>query len=321
MGRRRTKGKAPIDELLETSWQVSAIMGVVAYVGLKWILPAIVSGSMLLKPLTQALSGLAGLAGGGLLFISLLVYLKTAVSRRKPFQTVSKTGQLHPVDAWKLPPQPPASEPAAVGGSSITPPGSSHEWGAAEPKAKPAEWSIGLIRGIEWKRFEDVCQRFYAAKGIPSEVTPLGPDGGIDIRLFLDGSGVATSIVQCKAWGERFVGVKPIRELLGVMTHEKIESAFFMTSGKFSDDAKEVAKANRITLIDGDMLLMMINRLPEEARRSLLDFATAGDYRTPTCPGCGIKMKCVPGKGGRPDFWGCHNYPRCRRTLGMRRDI
>jgi restriction system protein len=113
--------------------------------------------------------------------------------------------------------------------------------------------------------------------------------------------------------------VKPVRELLGVMTHEKIVKAFFMTSGKYSDEAKDFAKANRITLIDGEMFLMMINRLPEPASDKLLAFATAGDYRTPSCPRCGVKMRAVKGRGGKADFWGCQRYPACRQSLGMRR--
>ena len=116
------------------------------------------------------------------------------------------------------------------------------------------------------------------------------------------------------------VGVKPVRELLGVMTHEKVDEAIFMTSGSFSDEAKEVAKSNRITLIDGEMLLLMIKRLPSGDQQSLFDFAIDGDYKTPTCPTCGIKMKHIFGNAGRPDFWGCKNYPRCRQKLGMKRE-
>lgn len=185
-------------------------------------------------------------------------------------------------------------------------------------EAKPTTWSIELLRDLEWKRFEDVCQRFYASKGIKSETTPLGTDGGIDIRLYQDDTGKPISIVQCKAWGERQVGIKPVRELLGVMAHEKIEKAFFMASGGFTDEAKQFAQANRINLITGEMLLAMIQRLPEADQQALLAFATDGDYRIPTCPTCGIKMRHVPGTSGRPDFWGCQNYPRCRQKLGMR---
>jgi restriction system protein len=192
------------------------------------------------------------------------------------------------------------------------------QWGNLSIKAKPTEWSVELLRDIEWKRFEDVCQKFYALKGIRSETTPLGPDGGIDIRLYQDESGKATSIVQCKAWGKRFVGVQPVRELLGVMAHEKIEKAFFMASGNFSDEAKAFVQSNPIILINGDMLVTMIKRLPATDQQSLLAFATEGDFNTPTCPSCGIKMRRVSGTSGRPDFWGCQYYPRCRQKLGMR---
>lgn len=186
-------------------------------------------------------------------------------------------------------------------------------------RPRPTEWGLELIRELEWKRFEDVCQQYYQCKGIRSETTPLGPDGGIDIRLYQDDTDKATAIVQCKAWGERIVGVNLIRELLGVMTHEKIGKAFFMTSGRYSDDAKTTAGANRITLIDGPMLLEMFRRLPAADQEGLLVFATEGDYRTPTCPSCGIKMVPKEGKPGKPDFWGCPTYPRCRQSLGMRK--
>lgn len=117
-------------------------------------------------------------------------------------------------------------------------------WRSREQRGAPAvpkvsEWSLDLIQSIEWIRFEDVCQKFYELKGIRSECTPLGPDGGIDIHLYQDDNNPRqpTAIVQCKALGNSFIGVKPIRELLGVMVHEKIVKAFFMTSGSYSEEA------------------------------------------------------------------------------------
>lgn len=213
----------------------------------------------------------------------------------------------------------PISSPLAASATSRTEP--VLEAASDEPSVtKPTEWSLPLIRNLEWKRFEDVCHKYYELKGIRSETTPLGPDGGIDIRLYQDNSGKTTAIVQCKAWNERYVGVSLIRELLGVMTHEKIPKAFFMTTSTFSDEAKSFASSNRITLVDGALLLMMFQRLPEVDRESLLAFATEGDYQTPTCPSCGIKMVCRSGASGRPDFWGCSRYPACSGTLGKRRE-
>ena len=316
---RGRKDESFLQVLLASSWQVSVGLGVAVFVALKWVLPTIAGSNMFLKPISAAASNVAWLFAGAFFLIGAVVFAKEKSIKGK-LRVVEPS--LNDDAAHRLTPQEPTgakyvgatpSDPGIPSGSQGEP------IERVAPTSKPTEWSIDLIRDLEWKRFEDVCQQFYETKGIRSETTALGPDGGIDIRLYQDDSGQATAIVQCKAWGERFVGVKPVRELLGVMTHEKIGKAFFMTSGSYSDDAKAIAQANRITLIDGSMLLMMIQRLPAEERYSLLAFATAGDYSTPTCPTCGVKMKAIEGKAGRPDFWGCRNYPRCRQKLGMRR--
>lgn len=323
MARRRRTKEAPIETLFKAPWWVSVVIGVVVLVALKWIVPASAASSAILKPMASMLSGLAWLFSGVFFFIGLLSLAREKFSARKSakltdWQSTEPTSSTQADGGWQ-------SRVAQYGVQGQAAPQQDRlleAWEAsivgAPSTAKPAEWSIDLLRDLEWKRFEDVCQRFYALKGIKSETTPLGPDGGIDIRLYQDGADKPTSIVQCKAWGGRNVGIKPVRELLGVMAHEKIEKAFFMASGNFTDEAKAFAQGNRITLINGEMLLTMIRRLPEDEQQTLLAFATDGDYRTPTCPSCGIKMRRVPGTNGRPDFWGCQNYPRCRQKLGMR---
>lgn len=181
---------------------------------------------------------------------------------------------------------------------------------------RPLVWSMELLQKIEWKLFEDISAAYYKEKGIRAELTKLGADGGIDIKLFQDDSGKPTSLVQCKAWNTKLVGVKPIREFLGVMSHEKIPKGFFMASGSYSPDAIEIAKANGITLVDGKMFLTMIQRLSADAQQRLLNLATAGEYTTPSCPSCGVKMLRRSGKRG--DFWGCLNFPRCRQMLHVK---
>jgi restriction system protein len=180
----------------------------------------------------------------------------------------------------------------------------------------PTAWTLKLIQDIEWKKFEELSTAYYQEKGIRAEATSLGADGGIDIKLYQDGSGNPTSLVQCKAWNSRQVGVKEIREFLGVMTHEKIAKGFYMTSGEYSTDAKGTATANKITLINGEMLLAMIKRLPDASQQKLLALATYGDYTTPSCASCGVKM--VKRNGKRGEFWGCKNYPRCKQMLNLK---
>ena len=336
---RRKQNRSFLDELMDAPWQVSIVVGVAMFIGLKWIFPSMAGGNLILKPIAQASSSLAWLFSGFFFLIGAVIYAKAASSRSKQpsLKIVKGSGS---VSTWRQPASPtadpqnrlepttaesPADElnPSIRKGVLGEPIHINDIWKEplSEKITKPTEWSIDVIRDVEWKRFEDVCQKFYQTSGIRSETTALGPDGGIDIRLYQDDSGKPTSIVQCKAWSERLVGVKPVRELLGVMTHEKIVKAFFMTSGRFSEDAKVVASSNRITLIDGELLLMMIKRLPEADQKSLLEFATDGEYKVPTCPSCGIKMKHISGTTGRSDFWGCFNYPRCRQKLGMRREV
>ena len=55
---------------------------------------------------------------------------------------------------------------------------------------------------------------------------------------------------------------------------------------------------------------------PPALRQALLAFATEGDWTTPTCPSCGVKMAARDSSRGR--FWGCIRYPKCRATLPMR---
>jgi restriction system protein len=320
MARRRKSKEAPIETLFKAPWWISIVIGVVVLVVLKWIVPATVASNMILKPLATMLSSLAWLFSGLFFFVGLLSFAREKFSTSRPSPSMQQ-----PAATWKPHvivgrQEPSASEFPKTDQPSPQPDRASDEmkWGSASVSPKPTEWSIELLRDLEWKRFEDVCQMFYALKGIRSETTPLGPDGGIDIRLYQDDSGKATSIIQCKSWGKRFVGVQPVRELLGVMVHEKIGKAFFMASGNFSDEAKSFAQSNPITLINGEMLVTMIKRLPAAEQQALLAFATKGDFATPTCPSCGIKMRRVAGTNGRPDFWGCENYPRCRQKLGMR---
>ena len=182
---------------------------------------------------------------------------------------------------------------------------------------KPSTWSLKLIQDLEWKRFEELSIAYYLEKGIRAETTALGADGGINIKLYQDNSAKPTTIIQCKAWSTN-VGVKQIREFLGVMTHEKIAKGFYMTCAEYTVEARKTASANKITLITGEMLLMMIKRLNADSQQKLLVLATAGDYKTPTCPKCGIKM--LKRTGNKGEFWGCSNYSKgCRQMLSLRK--
>ena len=336
---KRKQNLTLLDELMDAPWLLIFVVGVVVFIGLVWILPDLAPDNIILNSIFQGVASVAWVVFGVFFLFCAVFYLMSASSGSLRTGLKGDGGDTAGVSASKRrPPEPPTATPQVVPEAPVAacPPveptpaverdepqqaqeiddaWSEHAW---EMEAKPTAWSIDVIRDVEWKRFEDLCLKFYEMSGIRSETTALGPDGGMDILLYQDDTGKPTAIVQCRAWGERLVGVRPVRELLGVMTHEKIGKAFFLTSGHFADDAKMLASSNRITLIDGEMLLIMIRRLPATAQGCLLEFATEGDYKTPTCPSCGIKMKHVAGKPGNQGFWACHNHPRCRQRFAMR---
>jgi restriction system protein len=179
----------------------------------------------------------------------------------------------------------------------------------------PVEWSLDDLATLEWKRFETVCAEYLHLIGFDPKETRIGADGGVDVWVYKEGVSKPVGIVQCKAWTTYKVGVKPVRELFGVMAAEGVANGKFITSGEFTSEAIAFAEGKRLQLISGEKFINSIRRLPQEKQDNLLKKALDGDYRTPSCPQCGFKMTRRQGKDGGRDFWGCPKYPRCKSTL------
>lgn len=69
------------------------------------------------------------------------------------------------------------------------------------------------------------------------------------------------SLVQCKQWKAQRVGVTIIRELYGVMAASGAVGGFVVTSGTFTQEAKDFAAGRNIDLIDGTELREIIKRV------------------------------------------------------------
>lgn len=187
-----------------------------------------------------------------------------------------------------------------------------------DPEMVPAAtrvWTLSLLESLEWQRFEALCTAYYSQKAISHRAVPQPNGGGRDVYLYQDKDNLeqATGLVHVRSRGVAEVGVAAIRELIGALTHEQIARGFFMTNGRLSAPARQLGREHNIVLIDGRVLLAMIERLPDTARDKLHAIATEGRYTTPTCPVCAEKM--VPATGSHGDYWGCRNYPACTAML------
>jgi restriction system protein len=181
-------------------------------------------------------------------------------------------------------------------------------------------WSLQLIKDLEWKRFEELSAAYFRAKGYRVDVAEPGADGGIDFYLYVPdtASSKILAVAQCKAWSSGAIGVRHIRELLGIMVDAGSPLGIFICTSTYTADAKRFAEGKRIQLLDASRLLELIQALPEQDQRDLLASVTRGDFRTPSCPSCGTKLilrTARRGKGAGTHFWGCTNFPRCRYTM------
>lgn len=190
--------------------------------------------------------------------------------------------------------------------------------GAGEPSdvdsLSEMEWTVDALRQLEWKRFEMLCVWYYEAMGFTVETVPKGADGGVDATLYMKGKSDPIALVQCKAW-RASVKVEPVRALGGVMHSRKVRRGIFWSlAGFIGQPVQDYAKEAGIQLLDGAGIIERVNSLDAEKRDELLTRVFEGDYQTPTCVACGVKMVVRQGDGG--SFWGCHNYRKgCRVRL------
>jgi len=175
-------------------------------------------------------------------------------------------------------------------------------------------WSPELIKQLDWKRFEELCAWYFEESGYQATVSSFGADGGIDI-LVHSSTGDLSAVVQCKAWINKPVGVKEVRELFGVMHDRGCPNGVLIGLSGFSQDATAFAQNKSIDLISTSQLLNLIAMLPAETQARLLSKTTSGDYTTPSCPNCGIKLKLRTAKTTGKQFWGCPRYPQCKYLL------
>lgn len=186
---------------------------------------------------------------------------------------------------------------------------------SSPPPPSHQDLTIDLLRSLEWKRFELIAERYFAATGLHAKRSGTGADGGVDLRLHMAKDLPPDSLVQCKAWGGELIGVSLVRELRGVMAAEGVSKGIFMTTSDFTPDARAFAGANGITVMNALELVTRFQSLAVADRRKILAEVTEGDYTTPTCPTCDVKLVLRDGgKTGR-SFWGCRRYPHCRYTM------
>ena len=186
------------------------------------------------------------------------------------------------------------------------------------PLAGPSpDLSVALLRQLEWKRFELLVQRYYEAGGLRAKSTGVGESGGVDIQLYRGEDPHPFSVVHCQSGESRAVPLAAVTALFGQIPSSPVEIVF-VASGHFSPGAQAFAQTRRITLLTGDTLVARFNALPASQRGEILAEVTAGDYTTPTCRRCDLKLVLATADEGQPRQWCCPRTPSCTFSLPVR---
>ncbi len=175
--------------------------------------------------------------------------------------------------------------------------------------------SVESLRNLPWKQFEDLVGEYFRRSGYDvSETLGGGADDGVDLKLGAYGT---TTLVQCKRWKNKKVGVPIVRELLGAITAHRADNGIVVTTTEFTEDARDFARKHGVQLIAGSELLDAIRPLQpagQLAEPPALEF-TLDD--PPPCPRCGgemVRRTARKGSNAGNQFWGCRSFPRCRGT-------
>lgn len=181
------------------------------------------------------------------------------------------------------------------------------------------------IKALNWKEFEELVAEAYRKQGYSvSENETLGPDGGVDLVLYKNRN---KFLVQCKQWRTAKVGVKVVREMYGLMHAKNANGAIIITTGIFTQEARNFAEDKTIDLVEGDQVAKLVENSqkknsPRVAPTHINQPVKLYDQKpaTPVCEKCGSQMVVKVARKGinaGNKFLGCSNFPQCRHTKAV----
>lgn len=180
----------------------------------------------------------------------------------------------------------------------------------------PVPPGAGLLDGIGWAEFERQVAEGFRHRGYA--VSETGGGGGRPVDMVLT-RGQDRFLVDCKPWRTLAVGPAPVRELLVLVRTMGAAGGFVVSSGQFSEEARQLAEGHKVQLIDGKVLRELLNTRDEKTqpvvvRREapFLDTTlppAAWRLRAQPCPLCGGAMEEAQREGRR--VLACVHHPLC----------
>ncbi|RYE56647.1 MAG: restriction endonuclease [Sphingobacteriales bacterium] len=119
---------------------------------------------------------------------------------------------------------------------------------------------LSLLGDLSFRQIECLVERLYASMDFETILTQKTRDDGKDVIATMMAIGKKSRImIECKSH-KKNIGVRYVRELLGVVEQNRVNKGVLISTSGFSDPALKFAKENdRIELIEGEKLVSMFN--------------------------------------------------------------
>ncbi len=165
---------------------------------------------------------------------------------------------------------------------------------APSESAPAADWSLELLRSLDWHRFQELACRLLHRSGFLPEVSWIRPDGASGLYLLRpERPGYLEGIVHCSAWADQEIDAGAIKALHQALKDTGAPRGIFATPGTYREEARSFVGLKPLELVDGPDLLRTIDLFPPQERSVFLRMTTAGACTTPTCPACLKPMELI----------------------------
>jgi len=123
--------------------------------------------------------------------------------------------------------------------------------------------TLKKLKKLSWNEFELLSMELFVKMGWKATGNEKkGADGGVDIWMqktsFTKKN--ISAIVQCKRYDDALVTIKVIREMYGLMHEHDANEVFVVTTSRFTKECYHFSEDKKITLIDGDLLVKLIDK-------------------------------------------------------------
>ncbi|PFD95673.1 restriction endonuclease [Bacillus cereus] len=177
-----------------------------------------------------------------------------------------------------------------------------------------AKSGIRYIDKMDGFQFEVYLKALFRELGYRPEVTKRSCDYGVDVIL----KGKNRIVIQAKRYGiKNRVGIRAVQEVYAGKAYYKADEAWIVTNSFFTKQAKELAQACQVKLIDRVELQNFINKVnPEQKAEDVYRHVEPAERK---CPVCKNQLVIRYSQKNDNKFFGCTQYPSCTHTEAINR--